>query len=64
VISFVNKFCSMFPVWIKTVKRMHSETVSGRAQLEMEKKQAVAEKRVIARRLRQFEDDFQRKNGR
>jgi len=54
----------MFSVWIKTVKRMHSETVSDRAQLEVEKKQAVAEKRVIARRLRQFEDDFQRKNGR
>jgi len=38
--------------------------VSDRPQLETEKKQAVAEKRVIARRLRQFEDEFQQNNGR
>ena len=54
----------MFSVWIKTGERLHSETVSDRAQLEVEKKQAVAEKRIVARRLRQFEDDFQQKNGR
>jgi len=47
-------------VWISVLWNI----VCDRAQLEIEKKQAVAEKRVTARRLRQFEDDFQQKNGR
>ena len=39
-------------------------TAPDRSQLEAEMKQAVSEKRVVARKLRQFEDDFQHKHGR